>query len=103
MFARKLPAVESLCIYDATWQVGPNQSSVFVHLESFTSITELADEEDSFLVVLIGRISFGDLTSSINLKYLLDEVESLTAARAGAMAGTEPSDGLRVCKFVSFL
>jgi hypothetical protein len=28
--------------------------------------------------------------------YFLDEVESLTAARAGAMAGTEPSDGLRV-------
>jgi len=27
---------------------------------------------------------------------LIDEVESLTAARAGAMAGTEPSDGLRV-------
>ncbi|KAJ7507541.1 P-loop containing nucleoside triphosphate hydrolase protein [Mycena galericulata] len=44
----------------------------------FSSITELVEEEDSFLVVLI------------------DEVESLTAARAGAMAGTEPSDGLRV-------
>ncbi|KAH0587396.1 hypothetical protein H2248_006186 [Termitomyces sp. 'cryptogamus'] len=44
----------------------------------FNSITELVDEEDAFLVVLI------------------DEVESLTAARAGAMAGTEPSDGLRV-------
>ncbi|KAK0231038.1 P-loop containing nucleoside triphosphate hydrolase protein [Armillaria fumosa] len=44
----------------------------------FTSITELAEDEDAFLVVLI------------------DEVESLTAARAGAMAGTEPSDGLRV-------
>ncbi|KAJ7591210.1 P-loop containing nucleoside triphosphate hydrolase protein [Mycena floridula] len=44
----------------------------------FTSITELAEEDDAFLVVLI------------------DEVESLTAARAGAMAGTEPSDGLRV-------
>ncbi|TFK76114.1 AAA-domain-containing protein [Pluteus cervinus] len=44
----------------------------------FNSITELADEEDGFLIVLI------------------DEVESLTAARAGAMAGTEPSDGLRV-------
>ncbi|KAK0191203.1 P-loop containing nucleoside triphosphate hydrolase protein [Armillaria mellea] len=44
----------------------------------FTSITELAEEEEAFLVVLI------------------DEVESLTAARAGAMAGTEPSDGLRV-------
>lgn len=25
-----------------------------------------------------------------------DEVESLTAARAGAMSGTEPSDALRV-------
>ncbi|TFK43147.1 P-loop containing nucleoside triphosphate hydrolase protein [Crucibulum laeve] len=44
----------------------------------FNSITELVEEEDGFLVVLI------------------DEVESLTAARAGAMAGTEPSDGLRV-------
>ncbi|KAH6915152.1 thyroid receptor-interacting protein 13 [Coprinopsis sp. MPI-PUGE-AT-0042] len=44
----------------------------------FTSITELIDEEDAFVVVLI------------------DEVESLTAARAGAMAGNEPSDGLRV-------
>ncbi|KDQ29138.1 hypothetical protein PLEOSDRAFT_1011362, partial [Pleurotus ostreatus PC15] len=44
----------------------------------FSSITELVEEEDTFVVVLI------------------DEVESLTAARAGAMAGTEPSDGLRV-------
>ncbi|KII95771.1 hypothetical protein PLICRDRAFT_170374 [Plicaturopsis crispa FD-325 SS-3] len=44
----------------------------------FASINELIDEEDTFVVVLI------------------DEVESLTAARAGAMAGTEPSDGLRV-------
>ncbi|KAF8898173.1 P-loop containing nucleoside triphosphate hydrolase protein [Gymnopilus junonius] len=44
----------------------------------FSSITELVEEEDGFVVVLI------------------DEVESLTAARAGAMAGTEPSDGLRV-------
>jgi hypothetical protein len=31
-------------------------------------------------------------------KRVVDEVESLTAARAGAMAGTEPSDGLRVSK-----
>ncbi|KAH8830297.1 P-loop containing nucleoside triphosphate hydrolase protein [Flagelloscypha sp. PMI_526] len=44
----------------------------------FNNINELADESHAFLVVLI------------------DEVESLTAARAGAMAGTEPSDGLRV-------
>ncbi|KAI6034290.1 P-loop containing nucleoside triphosphate hydrolase protein [Pisolithus microcarpus] len=44
----------------------------------FNNITEMVDDEDCFVVVLI------------------DEVESLTAARAGAMAGTEPSDGLRV-------
>ncbi|KIL00371.1 hypothetical protein PAXRUDRAFT_130019 [Paxillus rubicundulus Ve08.2h10] len=44
----------------------------------FNSIMEMVEDEDSFVIVLI------------------DEVESLTAARAGAMAGTEPSDGLRV-------
>lgn len=33
------------------------------------------------------------------LIWIVDEVESLTAARAGAMAGTEPSDGLRVSHF----
>ncbi|KIJ70297.1 hypothetical protein HYDPIDRAFT_104991 [Hydnomerulius pinastri MD-312] len=44
----------------------------------FNSIMEMVEDEDCFVVVLI------------------DEVESLTAARAGAMAGTEPSDGLRV-------
>ncbi|KAG2158868.1 P-loop containing nucleoside triphosphate hydrolase protein [Suillus bovinus] len=44
----------------------------------FTNIMEMVEDEDCFVVVLI------------------DEVESLTAARAGAMAGTEPSDGLRV-------
>ncbi|EGO01751.1 hypothetical protein SERLA73DRAFT_70918 [Serpula lacrymans var. lacrymans S7.3] len=44
----------------------------------FSNITDMVEDEDCFVVVLI------------------DEVESLTAARAGAMAGTEPSDGLRV-------
>ena len=37
--------------------------------------------------------------TSADLHFLIfcqDEVESLTAARAGAMAGTEPSDALRV-------
>ena len=32
----------------------------------------------------------------LGANFQTDEVESLTAARAGAMAGTEPSDGLRV-------
>ncbi|KZV69128.1 P-loop containing nucleoside triphosphate hydrolase protein [Peniophora sp. CONT] len=44
----------------------------------FSSVMELVEDEHTFVVVLI------------------DEVESLTAARAGAMAGTEPSDALRV-------
>ncbi|KAG8969984.1 hypothetical protein FRC03_012437 [Tulasnella sp. 419] len=44
----------------------------------FASVTEMIEEDGSFVVLLI------------------DEVESLTAARAGAMAGTEPSDALRV-------
>jgi len=44
----------------------------------FGNVMEMIEEGDRFVVVLI------------------DEVESLTAARAAAMAGTEPSDGLRV-------
>ncbi|KAK7695669.1 hypothetical protein QCA50_000305 [Cerrena zonata] len=44
----------------------------------FGTVMDMVDDEDTFVVVLI------------------DEVESLTAARAGAMAGTEPSDALRV-------
>ncbi|KAG8865286.1 hypothetical protein FRB96_000176 [Tulasnella sp. 330] len=44
----------------------------------FASVTDMVEEEGTFVVLLI------------------DEVESLTAARAGAVAGTEPSDALRV-------
>lgn len=32
----------------------------------------------------------------LSLTVILDEVESLTAARAGALSGNEPSDALRV-------
>ncbi|KAH8113358.1 AAA-domain-containing protein [Phellopilus nigrolimitatus] len=44
----------------------------------FSTVGDMAKEEEDFVVLLI------------------DEVESLTAARAGAMSGTEPSDALRV-------
>lgn len=44
----------------------------------FTNVLELVEDETCFVVVLI------------------DEVESLTAARAGAMSGKEPSDAVRV-------
>ncbi|KAF8338971.1 thyroid receptor-interacting protein 13 [Cantharellus anzutake] len=43
----------------------------------FQGITEMVDDEDTFVVVLI------------------DEVESLTSARASAVAGNEPSDAIR--------
>jgi hypothetical protein len=68
---------------------------------------ELVEDDDTFVVVLIGLFKnhslwLIQLTWKLILAYIiliifLDEVESLTAARAGAMAGTEPSDGLRVC------
>ncbi|KAK4050742.1 hypothetical protein OIO90_004964 [Microbotryomycetes sp. JL221] len=44
----------------------------------FAAVTDMVDDESCFVVVLI------------------DEVESLTTARAGAMSGREPSDALRV-------
>jgi len=44
----------------------------------FDSIKDLVDDEDTFVVVLI------------------DEVESLTAARKSALSGNEPSDAIRV-------
>ncbi|KAH8106228.1 P-loop containing nucleoside triphosphate hydrolase protein [Cristinia sonorae] len=44
----------------------------------FSTVNDMVEDEETFVIVLI------------------DEVESLTAARAGAMAGTEPSDALRV-------
>ncbi|TCD71325.1 hypothetical protein EIP91_011096 [Steccherinum ochraceum] len=44
----------------------------------FSTVNDMVGDEETFVIVLI------------------DEVESLTAARAGAMAGTEPSDALRV-------
>ncbi|KDN45078.1 AAA-domain-containing protein [Tilletiaria anomala UBC 951] len=44
----------------------------------FSMVTDLVEDEQSFVVILI------------------DEVESLTAARTSSMSGTEPSDALRV-------
>lgn len=62
----------------------------------FASVNELCEEEDCFVVVLIGRLFWAYLRSFSVLNTLADEVESLTAARTGALAGTEPSDALRV-------
>jgi len=65
----------------------------------FGTVMELVEDEDTFVVVLIGTLLV--LHSSylgifLTELTLTDEVESLTAARAGAMAGTEPTDALRV-------
>ncbi|CEH14241.1 thyroid receptor-interacting protein 13 [Ceraceosorus bombacis] len=44
----------------------------------FSMVTEMVEDEDGFVVILI------------------DEVESLTASRSASMGGSEPSDALRV-------
>lgn len=65
----------------------------------FSSVTDMVDDESTFVVVLIGGYSFPVFfvpRTKCRLVTPIDEVESLTAARAGAMAGTEPSDALRV-------
>lgn len=51
-------------------------------LKLFTKIREIIEDEDSFVCVLI------------------DEVESLTAARKAALSGNEPSDSIRVVNAV---
>lgn len=50
----------------------------------FAKIRELADDRNCLICILI------------------DEVESLTAARAAAMNGLEPSDAIRVSKYLYF-
>lgn len=65
----------------------------------FTSINALVDEEDTFIVVLIG-VEFLWQGVLLLTTASIDEVESLTASRAAVMAGTEPSDGLRVSDYL---
>jgi len=48
-------------------------------MKLFQGIRDLLDDNESFVCVLI------------------DEVESLTAARQSAMSGNDPSDAIRVC------
>jgi hypothetical protein len=80
----------------------------------FAQVTEMVDDEGCFVVVLIGALltfPSSSIRSSKGEKQVLtrighrhgftDEVESLTAARAGAMSGKEPSDALRV-RLLSF-
>lgn len=68
----------------------------------FSSVMDMVEDEETFVVVLIGNILFPAIFERLYAEDLevIDEVESLTAARAGAMAGTEPSDALRVSPIV---
>lgn len=56
----------------------------------------MIEEEGTFVVLLIGGEGVRIEASSLAKHSIPDEVESLTAARAGAMSGNEPSDALRV-------
>lgn len=55
----------------------------------------MAREEEDFVVLLIGKFDINKIPNH-GLWMFTDEVESLTSARNSAMAGTEPSDALRV-------
>ncbi len=88
--AHKL-AVRLAVVYPAAVLVEVNAHSLFSKWFSesgklvgrlFQSIGELADGQGTFVVVVI------------------DEVESLTAARTAAMSGSEPSDAIRVVNAV---
>lgn len=64
-------------------------------MKLFSQIREMVEDEDAFICVLMGV--FLSCSGGVAAKLLmLDEVESLTAARSAAMAGTEPSDSIRV-------
>lgn len=56
----------------------------------------MVDDESCFVVVLIGEGTRRSIECLLTILCSADEVESLTAARAGAMSGKEPSDALRV-------
>lgn len=55
----------------------------------FDKVHDLISDENCFVVVMIGA-------SYACCMLIVDEVESLTAARSGALTGNEPSDALRV-------
>ncbi len=55
------------------------------------------EDEDGFVCVLIGKKFYFIFIFFIKKnKKMIDEVESLTAARKSALSGLEPSDALRV-------
>lgn len=64
----------------------------------FQLITEMVEDEETFVVVLIGMYLWAYSSGCHNKVISLpvpDEVESLTSARASAVAGNEPSDAIR--------
>ena len=84
--AQKL-AIRNLQKYQHTYLIEVNAHSLFskwfsesgkMVMGMFSRITEILEDDDSFVCVLI------------------DEVESLSAARESALSGNEPSDSLRV-------
>lgn len=68
----------------------------------FSSVMDMVEDEETFVVVLIGDFPRPAIVMRLYAHdfEVIDEVESLTAARAGAMAGTEPSDALRVSPMI---
>lgn len=67
----------------------------------FDEIMQVLENEDAFVVVLIGWRSFDRFHGGV-ADNNQDEVESLTSARKAAASGNEPSDSLRVYIFLHF-
>jgi SpoVK/Ycf46/Vps4 family AAA+-type ATPase len=64
-------------------------------MKLFQRIRDLLDDKESFVCVLIGVLKVTICLSRSTHVLLIDEVESLTAARQAAVSGAEPSDAIR--------
>ena len=80
-------------------------------MKAFDNIRQNVETEDTFVFVMIGtsalpfhlfQLTYHLLFSSFffSFLFLIDEVESLSAARTMALQGNEPSDALRVVNAV---
>eukprot|EP01012_Entosiphon_sulcatum_P007036 TRINITY_DN13489_c0_g1_i2.p2 TRINITY_DN13489_c0_g1~~TRINITY_DN13489_c0_g1_i2.p2 ORF type:complete len:414 (+),score=66.53 TRINITY_DN13489_c0_g1_i2:1740-2981(+) len=75
-------------------------STFFVEVSAHSLLSKYFSESGKLVVQLFGRIRAIIRDERRLCFVLVDEVESLTAARKAALSGTEPSDALRVVNAV---
>ena len=64
----------------------------------FSMVTEMVEEEETLVVILIGECARRERSKHANhaTDASTDEVESLTTARSSSLSGSEPGDAVRV-------